>query len=348
MWSMARGADGHVYLGLCLEGSGGGVAQLYRYNVTARKLEHLLDMGEVTGEPADNGHAAQGKIHFSLCPVSDGTIYGATHCTTPPKGHKYWNPYGMWDDPFHSFRGAHIFHYDPRTGKAVDFGIIYPNEGLPYLLLDETRGRLYGITYPKAHFFRLNLACRDLVDYGRVSSWYPIAASFDTRGNLFLGDTNSRLLKYDVAQDRLVFFDSAPYSHPWNSSMRYSWLCNLDRADDGRIYGTHYMNDHVYRFDPEQETPVFEDLGPGLPDSPARQVRALVPDGHGHLYYVVMGNGNILVRYTIKTGEREVLGRLQVGGADFWSWLSVLDRDGNLYMMGPRNPMSLAIYRPKG
>jgi hypothetical protein len=247
-----------------------------------------------------------------------------------------------------------MFRYDPRTGEALDFGILYPHEGLPFLLLDEKRKRFYGITYPKAHFFRVNMAGRDLVDYGRVSSWYPIGMTFDTKGNLFFGDTNARLIKYDVQQDKLIFFQSQSYTNPWNPSRRFSWLCNLTLVEaDGKIYGTNYCNDHFFRFDPNEEEPQFEDLGPGLDDQPSRIVRGLVPDGKGHIYYTTFGEGwtpdeegRIFTSYTIRTGKKEALGVLKVNGILFGSWLAVKDFDGNIYMKGGGKPLTLAIYRP--
>lgn len=353
IWALVRGADGHIYIGLCCEYSGGGVAQLYRYNVASKKLEHCLDIGEVTGEPASNGRATQGKIHFSLCAASDGSIYGSTHCTTPPLGHTVWNPFGMWDDPLLSYPGGHIFRYDPKSGKAVDFGIIAPHEGLPLMVLDEKRQRLYGITYPKAHFFHTNLAGRDQVDYGRVSSWYPIGLCFDSRMNIFFSDTNSQLIKYDVKQDRLIFTHQTPYANPWNASRRFSWMSNLNLAEDGKIYGTHYHNVHLFRFDPREDTPRIEDLGEAADPGTCRMLRCLVPDGHGRIYYIActLPSGKrpgpyLWCCYHIETGEKEVLGQLRIRGVTPSSWIGVTDLDGNVYIKGNGRPMTLAIYHP--
>jgi hypothetical protein len=347
IWSMTLGADGHVYIGLCCEHTAGGIAQLYRYHVSKRRLEYCADMAKVTGEDPGDGHATQGKIHFSLCPASDGTIFGTTHCTTPPVGHKYWNAYGMWGDPVHNYPGGHIFQHDPHRKKTVDFGIIFPNEGLPYLLLDERRQYLYGVTYPRAHFFRANLQGRALVDYGRISSWYPLAMVFDNAGNIFTSDTNSRLIKYDVRQDRLYFFDSAPYAQDWNHSRRFSWISNLLLAEDGNIYGTHYSNDRLFRFNPRARRPSFEDLGPGLPDMGCSMLRALIPDSAGHIYYTACApEGRFLIRYTIHSGRKECLGLLRVRGKNIQSWMGVCDRAGNIYLKAGNRPVSLAIYRP--
>ncbi|MEI6500712.1 MAG: hypothetical protein WCP21_06755 [Armatimonadota bacterium] len=349
IWTITLGHDGQVYVGLCLEGKGGGVAQVYRYDTQARCLQHLADIGKVTGEPPDSGHATQGKIHFSLCHARDGKLYGATHCTTPPLGEPIWSPIAMWGDPDRSFPGGHLFRYDTLTGEAVDFGVITPHDGIPYLMLDEARRRLYGVTYPRAHFFSTDLCGRDFRDYGRLSNMYPIAMVFDDAGNLYTSDSNSQLIKFDVVQDRLRFLRTKPYVRPFNTDGRFSWITDMRQGPDGCIYGVSYSNDHLFRFDPREDTPVIEDLGPGLPGVAAQSLRCLVPDREGHLYYLVAGageNGTVLARYDFASGEREPVGRLESGGKPLFTWRGVCGRDGTLYLAGiHRSPMYLLIGR---
>jgi len=351
IWTITLGTDGHVYIGLCLEGKGGQVAHLYRYHTGERRLQHLADMGEVTGEPADSGHATQGKIHFSLCQASDGQIYGATHCTTPPLGHTIWSPLSMWGDPEMSFPGGHIFRHDPATGETVDFGVITPHDGIPYLMLDEQRGCLYGATYPKAHFFRTNLQGRDFRDYGRLGAQYPISMVFDTAGNLYTSDTQAQLIKYDVAADELVFLGARPYTHPWNTDSRYEWITDMVLAEDGWIYGVTYSSDHLFRFDPRRERPVLEDLGPGL-DEPCSMLRCLVPDRRGGLYYLAtptgrQRNGSVLARHDLATGAREGLSVMEFRKQQYFTWRGVCGLDGTMYLATVgRVPCCLLIYRP--
>jgi hypothetical protein len=351
IWTITLGHDGQVYIGLCLEGKGGGVAQLYMYDTAERRLRHLADMGQVTGEPPDSGHATQGKIHFSLCHARDGKLYGATHCTTPPLGHRIWSPLSMWGDPAMSFPGGHIFRYDTLTGEAVDFGVITPNDGIPYLMLDEARGFLYGATYPKAHFFRTNLQGRDFRDYGRISSMYPISMVFDQAGNLYTSDSDSRLIKYEVAKDRLVFLDTKPYSQPWHTDSRFSWITDMCHGPDGWIYGLTYSNDHLFRFDPREDSPQIEDLGPGLPDTPSGMLRCLVPDRQGNLYYLAQPSaaqrqGTLLVRYDVAAGRRTPIAVMELGGEHYFTWRGVCGPDGTLYLATVgRVPAALLIGR---
>ncbi len=349
IWTITMGKDGQVYVGLCLEGTGGGVAQVYKYDTNQRCLRYLADMGEVTGEPPDNGHATQGKVHFSLCHASDGKLYGATHCTTPPIGQKLWSPLSMWDDPDMSFPGAHIFRHDTLSNEIVDFGVITPNDGIPYLMLDEERQCLYGATFPKAHFFRCSLQGRDFKDYGRISSWYPISMVFDSVGNLYTSDVNSQLIKYDVAQDKLIFLDTRPYAHPWNTDARFSWITDMCLAEDGWIYGLTYSNGHLFRFDPREETPQIEDLGTVLPELSVEMIRCIVPDNKGHLYFVAQaaGVGNILVQYDIATKHSTAQNLLQFNDKQYLTWRGVCGSDGTIYLATIQTlPCALLIYRP--
>jgi hypothetical protein len=172
---------------------------------------------------------------------------------------------------------------------------------------------------------------------------------FDARKNIFMSDVNAQIVKYDVAADRLVFTRRSPFSSPWNRTKRHSWIANLALAEDGFIYGTHYATDRLFRFDPERENLEFDDLGPGVPGGVCGALRGLTPDGRGHLYYQVtlFGKGpSLFVRYHLRTGRKDVLGRLRVGGINLGSWIGVMDRRGRLYVKGGGRPMSLAIYTP--
>lgn len=358
-WSIALGYDGNVYIGACREYSSGGIAQLYCYDPQQDKLEHLADMEHVTGERHDSGYAVQGKIHFSLCPSTDGYIYGATHCTTAPLGDLIWSPYGMWDDPHKKYPGGHIFRRHVESGKTDDFGVVCPNEGIPYLMLDEKRGYLYGITFPKSHFFRTNLQGREFVDFGRISSWYPLSMVFDRYGNIFTSDFNSRLIKYDVEKEQITFSDSFPYSNSWNKSKRCSWIADMCMGPDEKIYGIHYSNDHLFRFDPYADKSEFEDLGSGLGREEGDDLRCLISDKYDNLYYIVrkrtktffrdFTHEHIFMKYNIKTGKKTIIGKMEREGKQFHGWRGVCADDGSIYIANTGAiPTGISIYTPKG
>ena len=169
IWAIAGDDRGRVHVAVCCELTGGGTVQLYCYETATGELHHALDVAVAIGEHPDDGHASHGTILFALCPATDGWVYAATHCTTPPRGDASWDAKAMWGHPQKSFSGGHLFRYRPETGECQDFGILYPNQGIPALILDEGLGRLAGVTYPAARLFVVDADGGSFTDLGRTA-----------------------------------------------------------------------------------------------------------------------------------------------------------------------------------
>jgi len=161
-WSALAGADGATYIAACCEHTGGVAAYMVRFDPATDQLDYLFDVGEVVGEPADNGRATQCKIHYSLLPTDDGLLYGTTHLSGPPIGHLSYPHWGGKGDRVRGFRGAMYFAYDLNSRKVVDTGLMLPEEGSRCQALDEKRGRIYVVGYPLDHFMVYDLKTHEL------------------------------------------------------------------------------------------------------------------------------------------------------------------------------------------
>ena len=133
-------------------------------------MDYLIDVAEEVGEPPDNGRATQCKVHYSLVGSESGLIYGATHLSGPPKGEIVYNPWGCWNDEKRCFKGSMLFIWDIKREEVIFTSLLYPKEGCRAMALDEERGRLYGITYPRDHFFSYDLKKKELINLGRIGS----------------------------------------------------------------------------------------------------------------------------------------------------------------------------------
>ena len=168
LWDLCMAPDDTLYIGACVEHTGGMSAWLCSYHRRTDRIEYLADMGVVTGEDPASGHATQGKIHFALnYNPNDGCIYGATHCTTAPLGEKTWAPFTMYSDPIRNYPGGHLFVYDPRTRETRGLGILMPHEGIRVMVLDPARNLLHGTTYPRNHYFIYDLNRK------KLTGWRP-------------------------------------------------------------------------------------------------------------------------------------------------------------------------------
>ncbi len=86
----------------------------------------------------------------------------------------------LWKDisaPYRDFPGGHIYRYDPRKGDVErytndsatpleDLGIPVPHNTIYAMALSPDQSKIYGITYPEAHFFIFDLASRTTKDIG--------------------------------------------------------------------------------------------------------------------------------------------------------------------------------------
>jgi len=236
-WSIITGADNNIYIGACCEYMGGVGVFLVRYNTKKDKIEYLLDVAEAVGEPPETGRATQCKIHYSLLSDEKGIIYGATHLSAPPKGETFYGPWQCWNDIKRQFKGAMLFAYDPFNEKVIFTDCIYPKEGCRALAFDTKRKILYGISYPRNHFFYYEIEKRKTTDLGRIGNVNPQAIFLDKECNAYTTDDFGKLIRYNVSKGELeeldVFIPHAPYQNGLHSVL-YDVVLSPDKE---YVYG---------------------------------------------------------------------------------------------------------------
>jgi len=328
-WSITTGRDGKIYVAVCGEMTGGLGVFLVSVNTETDRIEYLVDVAEALNEPPDNGHATHSKIHYCLLPADDGTLYGATHCTGPPLGHRIWRPWNCWDDSIHMFTGFHIFHYDPKSGKFEDFGIQTPNEGSRAMALAEKRKRLYGVTYPRDHFYVYELDTDTYRDLGRIGDVNPQAVWLDREENAYTADDLGYIVKYDADSDRLLHLDVQIPHAPFRDGTHNTVYDVVPSPDGKSVYGVTWSYDsRLFRYDPcDGPEGKMHDLGraygPEIVDWKvfdfANHTGGLVFGSDGYLYFASYvcwkePKGMYLIRMDTKTLKREEIGPLVADG----------------------------------
>jgi hypothetical protein len=325
IWAIAAGCDGCVYVSVCCESTGGGTVHLYAYDVDRKKMAHKLDVAKALGEPATDGRATHGKIHFSLCPSTDGNIYAATHCSTPPIGDPHWDAHAMWNDQEKSFSGAHFFRYNPVSGEVKDSGRLFPNEGVGAMALDEGLGRCVCVTYPIGRVFFIDKDCTGLTDMGRASETYFLSFMADGHGYAFATDSYGYFMRINM-KERTIEHTGVRVPRRRAAGGRYLSLADNAVGKDGLVYASIYQNNYIFRFRPVQKGPlVMEDVGvfPAVGGA-----TGLCFGDDGFLYSSV---GGCLCRMNVKTGKAENFGEIHVEGDKRHCWRCVKGKDGRLY-----------------
>lgn len=360
LWSITTGRDGKIYLGVCGERTGGLSVFIVSYDPDADKVEYLIDVAEELNDPPDSGRATQSKIHYCLLPSNDGTLYGATHCTGPPIGDPIWLPWNCWDGPIKMFSGFHIFHYDPKTGDFEDFGVQAPNEGSRAMALSDERRKLYGVTYPRNHFYIYDLEANEYRDLGRIGDINPQSVFLDREENVYTLDDVGYIIKYDADRDELIHLGTRIPHGIYSQGIYFNTVYDTVPSPEGdAVYGTTYGPDNrLWRYDfyegPEGK---MWDLGHcyGPEYALAREfyTGGLVFGEDNFLYMAPKvfwkePKGAYLVRVNTKTLERKEIGLLALGGHRSMG-VSKATRDyaGNLYFANiTGSPTRMYVYSP--
>lgn len=268
-WSLSTGPDGRIYGAACIEHTGGQSVSIVRYRERTDSLEYLFDMDEVSGDLRDSGRATQCKIHYSFAPSArDGILYAATHLSGAPKGEQSYCPWSSWHDPVRAFKGSFVAAYDTAREEVAWCALMIPKEGCRCLCLDEERGWLYAITYPRDHFVIFDTRTRKLTDLGRIGSVNSQCIFLDQRRRACFSDDHGHLVRFDpdrMALETLPFvIPHSWYQNGWHGVLYDAVACpNPDDAGDCVYMVPWMVNPRLMRFWP-QEGPHgrMEDLGP--------------------------------------------------------------------------------------
>lgn len=297
-WSISTGPDGRVYAAACSELTPGGTVKLVRYNESSDSLDYLFDLGEATNDLPASGRASQCKIHYSFAPsLGDGILYMATHLSAPAIDRTAYLPWVDWHDAQRCFRGSALVAYDTRQEKVLWWDTIMPREGCRCLAIDEERGLLYSISYPRDHLFVYDLAKRSCRDLGRISSVNPQALFLDGKHRVWTTNDDGRLVRYDPDKGRL---EISPFPLPCDREFQDGWhnvfYDVVASPSEPCVYSTPWnVRPTLVRFWPEEgEWGRVENLGrvtqdqdPSFPQTTMRDhCGGLVFGGDGMLYYV--------------------------------------------------------------
>lgn len=349
-WDLSMGYDKKVYIGLCMEFTSGGIAQLYNFETENEKLNHVLDIGDITGDYPESGRATQGKIHFSLCPTSDLKMYGSGHVTTAPAGDLFWDPYAMFNDGYKYYKGAPLYCYDSTNGNIEYFGIIVPREGVPLLKLDENTQRFFGITYPLAHLFTCDMKGKKFIDLGKISEYYALSMVRYNDENIFFSDCFGRIIKINPKTLKITFTDTYLPRPRWSDGRLLSLMSESVVGPDNKVYCASYLNNKIMRFWPEGDKIILEDLDYPLEDKIDNIIRilAFTFDSKGNLFHILATNeGSYMMSYDIENKTIKNHGLMIKDGINATGWRAVIDNRDRIYFADVGNiPANLWRFDP--
>lgn len=310
---------------------------LYEYDVAKGEMRNL---GFISDLANLRNYQWQGKVHSKILEGTDGKMYFSTDAGESREEYLMNNPHG--------YGGGFFMEWDPKEEKLTNLGMGMKYESIKDLDIDPKNGTIYGITYPQAHFLVYNPKENKMRDLGRLaSSHVPRQLFTDQWGNCYYPDWRQRLVKYEVASDKLVFakealpfFSDTPGAHI---------ITGITSAAKDFVNGVIYMITYgakMVAFYPEKEgIGRVEDLGGVFDVTGGAMWRPYVPNlnigENGKLYYFIGGHNNyaikdkaVMMEFDPKTKTKKILFEFTTDEVAEVTGSDIRDKEGNLYFAG--------------
>jgi len=364
--SLVESPDGDIFG--CTTGY---VSHLFVYSYRPGKVKKLSNWVRHLGKIP--GHES---IHHSLVCDDDGIIYFGTglneltqHDISFPQMGNAGIMKSLWADieeRYADYEGGRLFRFDYETEKrewigpqdkcsAEDLGIAVANEGIYALTINKKRKEIYGITYPRGHFFVYQIEKKKFIDKGSVYKQlvYPgpnnrtlrgITAALVCDGNGFVygsADTG-RLFRYNPDSEELEILDiKIP-------AVYYSVTEAFAKDENGLIYGG-TNEGYLFRFDAEKMK--LTNLGKPFVQM---RIRALTVGKNGCIYGIGGERPKHcrMFRFDPEEGNYDDLGILKAIREPFYNWVGlqfdsmVTGRDGVIYVGESERRSHLFLYFP--
>ncbi|RPI35080.1 MAG: hypothetical protein EHM70_00775 [Chloroflexota bacterium] len=364
IYSVAAGADGKIYMGVCSEFGGAVHAHFASYDPKTDQYRDIIHLEDLLPEGKDRFRPPHAKIHTAMAAHPDGRIIWVSHMTPPIEGEKIHRIYEIYGDPERGYVGSCVFCYNPKTDQVENLGRIYPFAGTRSMTLNPERDEIYTVSYPTAHFAVFRLRSGESKDLGRIAQNDAIGPCWSANGCAYTTDDDGYIIRYDPEKEQL---DRLPVRIPfpaWHFGHR-NRVRRVKIGSDGiKIYGLTGLSCRLFEYDPGKGSHgTMRDVGLLMGEEkfetanriPQGKSLAFNLDGTATIGLNV-GGGEFpqvhLMQVDPKSGEGVDHGRMEIPGMLPIHTVqdACMGQDGTIYLGGAMGtpPTFLAAFNPNG
>lgn len=346
------------------------------YGGTTGPVCHLFVFSPITNRVKPLGKIDDHQsVHHALAVGSDGMIYVGTGLneikqypiSDPVSGHG-GIVISLWNDiekRYAEYEGGHLYRYDPADDenvrveigqpcKLTDLGIPVAHDGIYAITASEKRPEIYGLTYPRGHFFVYEITTGKFIDKAEIykesvyggpnRSLRSISRMLicDDAGNVYGSADKQMLFKYDVEKGVIVNL-KAQIPHIYIAVVEV-----FAKDKKGFIYGG-TSEGFLFKFNPQTEEVV--NLGKPLEQM---RIRALTV-GLDDKIYGIAGERKDRCHffyYDPRSGGYADLGIINVDRTPYYAWMGkqfdamVTGLDGTIYVGESERKSHLFLFYP--
>lgn len=306
------------------------------YGATSGKQSNLFSYDAMTNKIYPLGEiASEEGVHQSIVEGKNGLIYIGT-------GRNQLNlitlsrdiPYGrrtienkLWEDikeHYTGYAGGRLFVYDPASAdkdvylpgskaKVIDLGVPVPGNSIYAMTMNDTKDKIYGITYPDAVFFEYDLVTKVFKNHGEwlktkcysgpERSWRSIPRTIvcAADGKVYSSGDAGFICCFDPRSGKMVRTDMRVPGEYWETQNYdgYPVAEQLIVKDEHTIYGSS-SDGFIFKID----LPVAKLKVLGKPRV-ERRVRAMTLGKDNRLYMICGEKDNVCRMFSYHTEEEE-------------------------------------------
>ena len=247
-------SNGMIYYFLCTGHLDYG-AHMYSFNPETEEVKFIADMAEICDEK-DQESILQSKVHTRIFEYK-GKIYFGTHTDHLSENYEKVEIIGTPPPGYKPYPGGHLLSYDLETGQFVDLGIVPSKEGVLAMVMDTTKGIIYGTTWPTGYVFAYKVETKEMRDLGPRNGKGESVAGDDREAlnrapvvsyadhKVFFYRNKGFIETYDYERDAFETFEFTGYDITDNF-----WRQALWSHKDNSIHGNLYGSNILFKIDP--------------------------------------------------------------------------------------------------
>ena len=305
--------DGKVYMGTSTYTHG---AQLLELDRKTGEIRAVVDLEQSLKQHGDDA-IPHSKIHTHLTRSKDGVIYFGTHTGHPDENY----------DDVRRYEGGHFMSYDPKAGTLTDYGIGMPGDSLMRVVLDEARGKLYGMTFPKGNLLVCDLRTRVVTDMGKASVSTYSTPWVLSDGNVYFASRLDELSCFDPDRGEITVLPlTLPAVGDEKQTLRFGNFSNIS-PDRSKLYGCLHPSGQIVEWDLSRPPGKLRRLG----GKGGAMKFAFAPDGKTLYFHCREG----VCKYDFRTERFYSMGTFKVSDERMYGvWGACTAPDGNVFFGG--------------
>ena len=291
-WDTNLSPDGILYYSASDESGGGRHTRLITYDYQTDTAKVCLKAEDIT--LPKRRQLPVTKFHESITFLPDGRLFATTHSTDRAPQHPEWMPLAHHTHVWEGWPGSTMVCYDPKTGKAENWGVPVPRETIYGATYDAKHNAIYMIGFMRGHVYRFSLDDRTVIDLGKAAELYCYRLHVGPDKHIYGCTKSGYLWRVNVDTIKLEDLNWRVPEYPGNycNNSWYRYMSHAHNIDDHRMIFALFCSDEFFMLDTNtlKVSPIgrkapFDEFVDFMPTTMG--VNEFAIDKHGVLWYVI-------------------------------------------------------------